>query len=286
MLACVKPRKAWSQRMRWNGPPNAHQPNADAKRSAARERHFEQVVTLSQQGVSAHQIARQLGVARGTVAHFLRAAAFPELAMHARPRKIDTYLPHLRERWNGGEHNARTLWKEIHAQGYPSSDIAVRRILASWRAPAPQPGVPGIPLPAKEEVISYSTRRTRWLLCKPLEELSEREAAYITALKQLAPPLAEAQRLVTAFRTLLSERDAEGLARFIAQCEQSGISELVGFARGLRRDEAAVQAAIRLQWSQGPIEGHIHRLKLLKRQMYGRAKFDLLPQRVLFHLAS
>jgi transposase len=256
------------------------------ERRAARQRHFEQVVTLSAQGVSAHQMARQLGIARATVATFLRAAAFPERATHPRPRTIDPYLPYLRERWDAGEHNARTLWKEIHAQGYPSSDIAVRRILASWRAPAPQPGVPGIPLPAKQEVIYYSTRRTRWLLCKPENDLSEREATYLTILKQRCPPIAEAQRLLANFRSVLSERREEGLAPFVEQCEQSGISELVGFARGLRRDYAAVQAALRYDWSQGPIEGHINRLKLLKRQMYGRAKFDLLRQRVLFQMAS
>jgi transposase len=259
------------------------------ERHVARQRHYEQVVSLAAQGVSAHQMARQLGIARTTVATFLRAAAFPELATHARPRKIDPYLPYLpyrRERWNAGEHNARTQWKEIHAQGYPSSDIAVRRIVSSWRAPAPQPGVPGIPLPAKEEGIYYSTRRTRWWLCKPVEDLSEREAAYISALKQLSPPIAEAQRLVAMFRTLLSERHEERLASFVEHCEQSGIAELVGFARGLRRDYAAVQAALRYRWSQGPTEGHINRLKLLKRQMYGRAKFDLLRQRVLFHLPS
>jgi len=141
-------------------------------------------------------------------------------------------------------------------------------------------------LPAKEEVIYYSTRRTRWLLCKPLEDLSEREAAYVAALKQLSPPIAAAQRLLATFRTLLSERHEEQLAPFVAQCEQSGIPELVGFARGLRRDFAAVQAALRYDWSQGPIDGQINRLKLLKRQMYGRAKFDLLRQRVLFQLAS
>jgi transposase len=141
-------------------------------------------------------------------------------------------------------------------------------------------------LPAKEEVIYYSTRRTRWLHCKPPEDLSEREAAHVAALKQLSPPIAEAQRLLATFRTLLSERHEERLAPFVAQCEQSGISELVGFARGLRRDFAAVQAALRYDWSQGPIDGQINRLKLLKRQMYGRAKFDLLRRRVLFQLAS
>jgi hypothetical protein len=180
----------------------------------------------------------------------------------------------------------RAPWKEIHAQGYPSSDIAVRRILASWRSPAPQPGVAGSPLPAKEEVIYYSTHKTRWLRSTPVEDLSEREAAYITALKQRCPPIADAQRLLATFRALLSTRHEEGLAPLVEQCEQSGISELVGFARGLRRDYAAAQAAVRYDWSQGPIEGHINRLKLLKRQMYGRAKFDLLRQRVLFQMAG
>jgi transposase len=242
-------------------------------------------MTLSRQDVSAHQIARQLGIARATVAKLLRALAVPDLATPARPRKIDPYLPSLRERWTAGEHNARTLWKEIHGQGSPCSAIAVRRIISSWRSSAPQPGVRGIPLPAKEEVIDYSTRRTRWLLCKPMHDLSEREA-YVTALKQLSPPIAQAQRLLATFRTLLSARHEERLAPFVAQCEQSGISELVGFARGLRPDFAAVQAALRYDWSQGPIEGQINRLKLLKRQLYGRAKFDLLRQRVLFQLAS
>jgi transposase len=200
-------------------------------------------------------MARQLGIACATVAKFLRAAAFLGLATHSRPRKIDPYLPYLRERWNAGEHNARTLWKEIHAQGYPSSDIAVRRILASWRSPAPQPGVAGIPLPAKEEVIYYSTHKTRWLLSTPVEDLSAREAASITALKQRCPPIADAQRLLATFRALLSTRHEEGLAPFVEQREQSGISELVGFARGLRRDYAAVQAAVRYDWSQGRLKG-------------------------------
>jgi transposase len=214
---------------------------------------------LCERGVSAHQIARQLGIARGTVAY-------------------------LRERWDAGEHNARTftLWKEIRAQGYPSSDSGVRRLLSGWRSPAPQPGVPGSPVPAKDEVLYSSTRKTRWLLGKPVENLSRHEAAYIAALKQRCPPIAEAQQLLATFRTILTQRQSERVEAWLEQCAASGISELVGFARALRRDYLAVQAAVRFPWSQGLIEGHVNRLKLLKRQMYGRAKFDLLRQRVLF----
>ncbi len=263
---------------------------ADARRKqerhAAREQHFQQVVALTQHGVSAHPIARRLGIARETVAKYLRVAAFPEIALHPRPRRIDRYLPYLRERWDAGEHNVRQLWREIRAQGYPCSDIAVRRIVSTWREPAPQRGVPGTPLPAKEEILYYSTRKTRWLLWKAEAALSEREGAYVAALKELCPPIAEAQRLLTTFRAILTQRCSEQLQPWLQQCEQSGISELVGFARGLRRDEPAVRAALHSDWSQGPIEGQVNRLKLLKRQMYGRAKFDLLRQRVLFHAAA
>jgi hypothetical protein len=108
---------------------------------------------------------------------FLRAAAFPELALHARPRRVDPYLPYLRERWDAGEHTVRQLWREIRAQGYPCSDSAVRRVVSTWREPAPQAGVAGLPLPAKDEVFTYSTRKTRRLLRKAQEALSAREGA-------------------------------------------------------------------------------------------------------------
>jgi transposase len=210
-------------------------------------------VSLTQQGVSAHQIARRLGIARATVATLLRVAAFPDRALHPRPRKLDRYLPSRRERWNAGAHNVRQLWRAIRAQGYPASDSGVRRLVSTWREPAPQPGGAGIPLPAKEEVRYSSTRKTRWLLWKAEEELSEREGAYVALLKQLCPPLAEAQRLLTAFRTLLTQRCSEQLEPWLepwlAQCEQSGTSELVGFARGLRAGEPAVCAALRSDWS-------------------------------------
>ena len=90
----------------------------------------------------------------------------------------------------------------------------------------------------------------------------------MAALKQLCPPIAEAQRLLATFRAILTQRCPEQLAPWLEQCELSSVSELVGFVRGLRADEAAVRAALRSDWSQGPIEGQVNRLKLLKRQMY------------------
>jgi transposase len=77
------------------------------------------------------------------------------------------------------------------------------------------------------------------------------------------------------------ERQPEALAGWIERAEKSGLRELRRFALGLRQDDAAVRAALEEPWSQGPTEGHIQRLKTLKRQMYGRASFGLLRQRVL-----
>jgi transposase len=251
------------------------------ERQAARQARYEHVQELHQQGLSSHQIAKQVGIARGTVLSYLRAVCFPETARRPRPRQIDPYLPYLQERWNAGEHNARTLWREVHEQGYPACDVQVRRIVSAWRAAPQVPGRLGIPVAAKAEVIYYSAARTRWLLLKPPADLSEREARFVALLTQLCPEIATAQLLLTGFHRLLSERCLERLDPWLEQCEQCRVSELVGFAQGLRRDYAAVQAALRYPYSQGVVEGHVNRLKLLKRQMYGRAGFALLRKRVL-----
>lgn len=142
---------------------------ADARRRqerrAARKAQYEHVVALYQEGLSAHQIAAEVGVARATVHRYVRAACFPERMPALRPRHIESYIPYLLERWNAGEHNARTLWRAaIHAQGYRASEAQVRRLVYAWRTTPEVPGVPGQLLPAKDEAASYSSHQTRWLL--------------------------------------------------------------------------------------------------------------------------
>jgi transposase len=88
-------------------------------------------------------------------------------------------------------------------------------------------------------------------------------------------------QLTQAFAQLLRERAVERLDAWLREAEESPFPELHSFVAGIRRDEAAVRAAQELPWSQGQVEGQITKLKLLKRQMYGRAKLDLLQQRLL-----
>jgi transposase len=141
-----------------------------------------------------------------------------------------------------------------------------------------------VPLLAKEEAVSYSVRQTRWLLTKAEAALSAREGLYLSTLKRVCPQITEAQHLCTAFHTLVTDRALAHLDGWLERCERSEIAEFVRFARSLRRDDAAVRAALRSPWSQGPVEGQVNRLKLLKRQMYGRAGLALLRQRMLSQL--
>jgi transposase len=253
------------------------------ERRGRRQATYELVMALYHEGVPFLQIAKQVGVARGTVLKYLRAACFPEMATRPRLRQIDAYLPYLRERWNGGEHNARGLWREIRAQGYSAGEDQVRRVVNAWRAdPHHHGNQPTIAAPpAKEEVTAYSARKTRWLLWKPTSDLTDAQVRYVAALTSRCPQIADAQKLVATFRALVTERQIDQLDPWLEQCERCGISELVGFAQGLRRDYVAVKAALRYEWSQGPVEGHVNRLKTIKRQMYGRSGFALLRRRIL-----
>lgn len=195
------------------------------ERRAARLARYEQVKWLHAQGVPAIQIARQLDLARGTVLTFLRAASFPETPTRPRLRQIDPYLDFLRDRWDAGEHNACALWREIRAQGYNAGDEQVRRIVNQWRADPHHPGgqCATDAVPAKAEVATYSAHKTRWLLWKPLTNLSEAETRYVTTLQQLCPQSAQAQDLLLQFRALLQEQNSDGLAVWLERCEQSGI---------------------------------------------------------------
>jgi transposase len=92
---------------------------------------------------------------------------------------------------------------------------------------------------------------------------------------------AKAQELVLSYREMVNNHKAENLDSWLLQAESSSIPELVRLAAGYRSDYAAVRAGLTSVWSNGQVEGQINRLKLIKRQMFGRAGFDFLRKRVL-----
>ena len=119
-----------------------------------------------------------------------------------------------------------------------------------------------------------------WITFKEDQRL-EWQQKYLTQLCEADQEIREANALIQEFTTMLRERKGEGFDAWLEKAEQQGIAELKSFAQSLKRDYDAVKAGLTLSWSQGPVEGHVHRLKLLKRQAYGRASFEMLRKRVL-----
>ena len=135
------------------------------------------------------------------------------------------------------------------------------------RKPAPQLRLP-------------SARQAAWMLLRP-EGLEDEERQMAELLCRLSPEVARAQELALGFVEIIKERRAAELRGWLIDAQRSEVAEFITFANGLTTDLQAVRAALEHEWSNGQVEGQVHRLKLLKRQMYGRAKLDLLRARVL-----
>jgi transposase len=131
----------------------------------------------------------------------------------------------------------------------------------------------------------FSPRQVRWLLLRPIDELDDEERAFRAALCEESAIIATAQRITADFGRLVRTGAQAELDGWLEDAVQSHIPELIGFVRGVRRDYAAVVAALSSPHSQGQVEGQVNRLKLLKRQTFGRANFDLLRRRVLYYAA-
>ena len=257
-----------------------------ADRRARRYAQYQEVCALYHSGVGQREIARCLGIGRAQVHRFVHAAGFPEQAPRSRRRTLlRPYEASLRQRWEEGCHNARLLYEQIRAQGYTGAAVRVRQFVAQWRAvpgrpgPTPRTQTPGpiIPMP----VAARSPQQASWLLVRPREHLTAEEGAYVLALLRLSPEAALLQTLAQRFHQVLLDHDLAGLQQWILDVEAHSIPELIGFARGVRRDSAAVEAAVCTDWSQGQVEGTVNKIKLLERSMFGRAKLDLLRQRLL-----
>jgi len=134
---------------------------------------------------------------------------------------------------------------------------------------------------AREEVKRRTPRPVARLISKDPQKLSARDQRYLKALSEISPEIAETHRLAQDFAAMVRKQSSEELEVWIEETLTVGPDALQDFAEGLGDDEAAVRAALTEEWSSGQVEGRINKLKMLKRQMYGRANFDLLKARVL-----
>ena len=246
---------------------------------------YEQIIALHREGLSQRAIARHLHVSRKVVRRSVRAGTFPErVPTGRRQSKLAPYLPYLRKRWEEGCHNGLQLARELQALGFRGSASLVGKLIGGWRArlPGPAERVRGkkrqMAPPARRRL---SPRQASWLFVQDQAQLTADQRALIERIRQTNADLQELYQLGQDFVQMVKQRRARRLDGWLARAHQSSSVELRGFASGIKRDYAAVKAALSLPWSQGQVEGHITRLKFLKRQMYGRAHFGLLRSRVL-----
>ena len=253
-------------------------PNRDkSPKRQRREAIFEQVKQLQSAGVSLREIARQIGMARNTVMKFAHCESLPEHAGRSGgSSKLQPYLAHLRCRWTQGERNALVLHREIVAQGFSGSLALVQRQVKPWREK------PGCRV-AQIQVVPLSPRRAAWLLTSEDERLETKaeERALLDCLVASSPALASARVLALEFCRIVREHDLGCFASWRESAKASSVEELVRFVTSLEQDLAAVESGLSLSWSNGQVEGQVNRLKVLKRQMYGRGSFELLKARVL-----
>ena len=185
------------------------------------------------------------------------------------------------ERWNAGCHTAIQLFRELQPRGYTGS---YRRVTASVSRIRQAQGLPprrqgrGQTLPSVAEPASQplTPRRATWLVLRRAEKRTEVEAQQRTQLYAQSAGVAEAIDLGQDFAQLVRQRQPAGLDPWLQRATASALEAVQRFAKGLSEDYEAVKAGVTLPWSTGPVEGHINRLKMLKRQLCGRARLDLL----------
>jgi transposase len=267
-------------------------PRAEHEKSCRRDRkqsRYEQVRRLHQQGFSQNAIARQTGLSRKTIRKYLRADTCPHYPPRApRPGPLQPFLGYLKQRWEAGCHNAAELLREIQAQGYRGKYSILKGYLQPWRAHLPEEEKCHTTGPKTVRRLRHcvpSASTVRWWLLGHVSKADPQkrawQQAFVERLGSLSPEIAAAGTLTGEFAKLVKERRAAELDNWLERAQRCCAPEMRRFAQGLLGDEAAVRAALSQEWSNGPVEGQVNRLKTVKRAGYGRSGFDLLRARVL-----
>lgn len=231
------------------------------------------ILDLVDKGWTISAIARRLGMDRKTVRHFRDTAVgvLIESARHRRTGLLAPFHPYLQARFFNGCTDASRLFREVRERGFGGTVQTVRRYVATLRdgtairVPAPTPSPRAI---------------TSWIMRRP-ESQSEDDKVRLSDVCLACPDIARACDIAQRFTALVRERTGHLLPDWISDVERDAPQPIRGFARFMKFDIDAVTAGLTLQYSSGVVEGHVNRIKTIKRQMYGRASFHVLRARVL-----
>ena len=226
------------------------------------------ILSAAKQGVATREIVRRTGYSRGLVRKILRGQRSD--IFRTRPNSLEPYLPWLDAQWTAGCRNGLALWRALQQQGFRGC----RGVVSEWsarrkRAETADAGAIG---------RAPSARTITRLLTVGREQLSKAQTITVAAIERGVAALAQTRDILAEFQTIIRRKTVADLDAWLHRATGSLIA---AFANGILRDRGAVEAAIVSAWSNGQTEGQICKLKLVKRQMYGRGKIDLLEARVL-----
>lgn len=190
----------------------------------------------------------------------------------SRPSLLDEYKPYLHQRFNSGCADATILTAEIRAQGYRGSERTVYRYIQPFRPNLKAPAAP----PAKPKIRHV----TGWIMRDP-DNLTDDDEQRLKVVLARCPELQATRSHVGSFAQMIRDLRGDRLCDWMDRVRSDDLPALHSFVTGLRQDLAAVTAGLTLPWSNGPTEGAVNRVKMLKRQKFGRASFPLLRKRIL-----
>lgn len=226
------------------------------------------VMAIAKGGVSIKEIVRRTGHSRGLVRRIVRGERGDVFRM--RESSLEGYLPLLEDQWVAGCRNGAELWRRLKSKGFRGS----LRVVTEWATRRRQ----AERVDAESLHRIPSARAIARLMTTGRDTLSRAETVTVAAVGAGVPALIDARKLIERFHTMIRRKSEADLLPWI---EDGGASLVASFANGVARDIAAVRAAIVTAWSNGQTEGQITKLKLVKRQMYGRGKIDLLQARLI-----
>ncbi len=253
------------------------------QRRATRLALYKRVMALRAQGGSIKGIARELSIDNRTVRRFVTGGGVPERAPKARgPTPLDPYRDYIDERIVQGCRFPELIWQELKQRGYLGSRASVQSCVVRLLFPLGK--TPLVLKPLRTMTIPSARRVFGWLVGWRNLAVEEPRSAdherFVQALCKIEPVVGEVRSLAREVLGLMHPR-VRHFDRWLKRLSCCDAAEMRRFAQSLRADLPAVRAAFKLPWSNGQTEGHVNPLKLLKRQMYGRANIELLRLRVL-----
>ncbi|QHT67363.1 ISL3 family transposase [Rhodocytophaga rosea] len=245
----------------------------EEKPPSAKEIMFEKVKELAAKGYSGRAISRLLSLSRVTVSRYLQHQMLPAYPTRKGGTKFTPFIDFIAKHWQEGNGNRYQLYLLLKEQGYKGCYGNLCKFLNQYPKQAS--------ITPKPIVVPIASRKTAMLLSRLADDLSEKQQKELRVILDHCPKAAAIHPLVLEFVIMVRNKQSQLLDDWLQKASNCQVAGIASFAKGLTTDYEAVKAALQYSHSNGPVEGQVNRLKLIKRQAYGRAGFNLLRKRVL-----